>query len=77
MLQIADGPERPKVRVCRDCGRTFPGKSELKAHRKAEHKEKRLETETLTVTGEALQILERIAPARSVADIASAREDHG
>ena len=48
------------MRVCKDCGKTYPSKSELKAHRKAEHKEKRVEKIdlNLVVSREELQRLE-------------------
>ncbi|XP_067935853.1 zinc finger protein 845-like isoform X2 [Watersipora subatra] len=45
-----------KQRICKECGETFVSKTELKAHRKAEHKEKK--TESISVDGEVLRLLQ-------------------
>lgn len=52
--------EKRKVRACKDCGKIFDSKPELKAHRKAEHKRTPEDTTTtlLTQSGETLHILD-------------------
>lgn len=60
---------RHKVRECKECNLIFVSKSELKAHRKAEHKEGKLEYPVYTLEEETPQVLETKPPVSRVGDV--------
>ena len=67
--------EKSKARVCKDCGSIFPSKSELKAHRKAEHKDRKVDM--FTVGGETLQLVDDMTPIQTFVDFSRDTDDMG